>query len=110
MKLPNGPSAVIPREKVRDYLLCATHPHGRSKAAFFTRFGFSAGSWDVLAMALLRHAADHVVAKTEASPFGTRYVVEGILTTPDARTPEVRSVWFIETGEQIPRFVTAYPV
>jgi hypothetical protein len=46
----------------------------------------------------------------EASPFGTRYVIEGIISTPDGRAPFIRAVWFIETGEQIPRFVTAYPL
>jgi hypothetical protein len=29
---------------------------------------------------------------------------------PDGRTPTIRSVWFIETGEEVPRFVTAYPL
>ncbi len=36
--------------------------------------------------------------------------VEGKLSTPDARDPLVRSVWFIEHGEDVPRFVTAYPM
>jgi hypothetical protein len=44
----------------------------------------------------------------EATPFGTRYVIEGILSTPDGRALLIRTVWFIETGQQIPRFVTAY--
>jgi hypothetical protein len=79
-------------------------------AEFFKRFGFSAASWEELATSLRRHADDHEVAKIEDSPFGTRYVVEGILYTPDGRTPNVRSVWFIETGENVPRFVTAYPL
>jgi hypothetical protein len=38
-----------------------------------------------------------------------RYIIDGILITPDGRNPMVRSVWFIETGEITPRFVTAYP-
>jgi hypothetical protein len=46
----------------------------------------------------------------EATPFGTRYVIEGIISTPDGRVPLIRAVWFIETGEQIARFVAAYPL
>ena len=51
-----------------------------------------------------------VVTRVEPSPFGARYVVEGIMAAPDGRAPGVRSVWFIRTGEDAPRFVTAYPL
>lgn len=74
------------------------------------RFGFSATAWRILADALLRHAAENEVAKTEESPFGTRYIIQGIIHAPDGRTPEIRSVWFIETSEDFARFVTAYPM
>lgn len=110
MKLPNYENAVVPQTKVTEYLLSLTHRDGRSKSNFFTRFGFSADSWEELAMALLRHAADQEVTRIEDSPFGTRYVVEGTLPAPDERAPVICSIWFIETGEQIPRFVTAYPL
>jgi hypothetical protein len=109
MKLPNHEQAIVPQRKITDYLLSSTHRDGRSKAAFFSRFGFSVEGWDVLAAALRRHAAEHPVVETEHTPFGTRYVVEGGLTAPDGRTPRVRVVWFIERGETIPRLVTAYP-
>lgn len=109
-KLPNREKAVIPQAKIMDYLLSVAHPHGRHKAAFFHRFGYIAESWGVLAAALLRHAAEHDVTKVEDSLFGTRYTIEGILVTPDGRMPVIRSVWFIENGEDIPRFVTAYPL
>ncbi|MCC5667709.1 hypothetical protein LC653_28480 [Nostoc sp. CHAB 5784] len=46
----------------------------------------------------------------EDSPFGTRYAVEGTLLSPDGRNPVIRSAWFIETGETIPKFVTSYPL
>jgi len=110
MKLPHHEDAVVPQAKITGYLLSPTHRDGRSKADFFTRFGFSADSWEELATALLRHAAEHEVTRIEDSPFGTRYVVEGALPAPDGRAPLLCSVWFIETGEQIPRFVTAYPL
>jgi len=65
--------------------------------------------WRTLADALVRHAAENEVAAVEASPFGTRYIIEGIIITPDHRNPNVRAIWFIESGAEIPRFVTAYP-
>jgi len=110
MKLPNLENAVVPDEKITGYLLSATHRDGRHKAAFFTRFGFSIGSPEELAAALLRHAAEHEVVIVEDSPFGTRFGVEGTIETPSGRTPAIRSVWFVEEREETPRLVTAYPI
>ena len=110
MKLPHYEKAVVPRAKVTDYLLSSSRPDGRGKARFFRSFGFSVESWEIFAEALLRHVADHDVVRVETSPFGTRYVVEGIISTPDGRAPLIRAVWFVETDEQIPRFATAYPL
>lgn len=110
MNLPNHDKAVVPQRKVVGYLLSHSHRDGRSKAKFFAQFGFSAEGWEELAQALRQHAADHEIAKAEQSLFGTRYVIEGQITTPDGRTPLIRSVWFIPTGETIPQFATAYPL
>ncbi|MGE0826335.1 MAG: DUF6883 domain-containing protein [Candidatus Binatia bacterium] len=109
-KLPNIAQALIPRKKIVNYLLSDTHDAGRDKATFFTHFGFTANNWEVLVHALRRHAVQHEITKIETSPFGTRYVIHGALQTPTGRTPQIRAVWFIDTGETIPRFVTAYPL
>jgi hypothetical protein len=109
-KLPNVNKAIIPQKKITNYLLSPTHSSGRDKAVFFRRFGFTSDSWEVLAQALQQHAVRHEVVKIEASPFGSRYVIEGRIRTPSGRTPRIRVVWFIEAGEGIPRFVTAYPL
>jgi hypothetical protein len=109
MKLPNYENTIVRPEKITGYLLSPTHPQGRAKAGFFTRFGFALDSWEALASALLQHAADHEVAAVEDSPFGTRYIREGTIHAPDGRAPLLRSVWFIETGDETPRLVTAYP-
>lgn len=100
----------MPRAKIAGYLLSDSHPSGRAKAVFFCRFGFSAEAWELLAEALKRHAAEYEVAGIEESPFGKRYVIEGPLRSPDGRDPPVRAIWFIESGKDAPRFVTAYPL
>jgi len=110
MRVPNYEHAVVSERKIVAYLLSITHRDGRSKAAFFMRFGFTADSWENLANALRRHAADHEVAEVEETPFGTSYSVEGSLSAPDGRMPQVRVIWFIETGQRLPRLVTAYPL
>jgi hypothetical protein len=109
-KLPHIDAALIPAKKIVNYLLSETHEAGRDKANFFKRFGFTSEAWEIFAQALRRHAAQHKIAKIEPSPFGNRYVIEGSLQTPSGRAPQVRAVWFIDTGETAPRFVTAYPL
>jgi hypothetical protein len=110
VKLPNYERAVIPEAKITAYLLSFKHRDGHSKAEFFAKLGFMTDIWEDLRTALLRHAADNEVEKIEDSPFGKRYIVEGKLFSPGGREAIIRSVWFIEAGENIPRFVTAYPL
>lgn len=110
MKLPNAERAIVPRAKIVDYLLSPVHPAGSSKATFFMRFGFEVGEWEIMADALVGHAHESDVTRTEPSPFGVRYVIEGIIEAPDGRKPFIRTIWFVENGESAPRFVTAYPL
>jgi len=55
------------------------------------------------------HGTTNPVTNTQDSRFGTKYTVEGPLTTPDGGRPEVRTVWFVSRGAAWPRLVTAYP-
>lgn len=110
MKLPNVEQAEVPEEKITGYLLSTTHRDGKHKAAFFLSFGFKSKVWQQLMRALRDHAQQHDIIKEELSPFGVRYVVEGTISAPDGRAPNVRTVWFVDTGQSTPRFVTAYPL
>ena len=109
-RLPNAERAIVASAKIVDYLLSLSHPDGRGKARFFLSHGFSPDEWQVLARALRDHAVFHPVSEVEETPFGVRYVVEGQIAAPDARTPHVRVVWFIRTGGDVPELVTAYPM
>jgi uncharacterized protein DUF6883 len=40
MKLPAA-DAIIPPEKLRDYLLSPTHPDGRAKAEYLAKLGYA---------------------------------------------------------------------
>lgn len=108
--LPNIQNAYIPKEKITGYLLSDTHRDGKTKAIFFNRFGFSLNNWQELAKALLKHARENQISKTELSKFGTKYVIDGSLSTPQKKLPMIRSIWFIEGGKNTPVFVTAYPL
>ncbi len=109
MFLPDAERATVDRTKITDYLLSLSHPDGSSKAAFFTRFGFSAEEWEMLAAALKGVGASNPVTDLVESPHGTRYTVDGLLRSPDGRAPRVRTVWIVNS-ENPPRLITAYPL
>ena len=110
MKLPHADRVEIPQAKVVQYLLSSTHRAGRGKAAFFSAFGFQVSAWEALADALQQQAKDNAVTFSEDTPFGTRYIIEGPLPSPNGRQLQVRTVWFIDKVGQVPRFVTTYPL
>lgn len=111
-KLPNFLKSHAPESKIRDYLLNLSHPDGQTKARFFLSFGFTIEHWRALRVALENHGRINPLSKTEENLFGVKYIVEGILQTPDYRNPHIRTIWFIDSDddEQIPRLVTAYPL
>lgn len=110
MNLLFADQASVDREKITEYLLSPTHPTGRKKAEFFSRFGFRREQWEALAEAFQRHGTRHEVVRTVTSAHGTRYAIDGPLDCPDGRSPIVRTVWMIETGSSQARLITAHPM
>ena len=109
MRLPNSHLAIVPHAKLERYLLSTAHPVGGTKARFFLNRGFTVEHCEELSTALADLANANEITALQVTPFGTRYIVDGTLSTPDRTNPVVRTVWFIENGEDRPRFVTAYP-
>jgi hypothetical protein len=108
--LPDPDRLRIDRAKIVDYLL--SDENGKGKARFFRRLGFHPERWDVLADALRHQATNNPVSSKVASPYGTRYVVNGSLISPDGRQPpaNVATVWLLEPATLLsPRLITAYP-
>jgi hypothetical protein len=108
LKLPNYDQAIVPESKITKYLLSPTHEDGKSKEEFFTSFGFSISEWEIMANFLCLHAALHEISEIKESDFGTKYIIDGEIETPDGRNPYIRTVWIIEDGESIPSFITAH--
>jgi hypothetical protein len=109
MKLPHGHVATVSRIKVLGYLLDDSHPRGRSKAMFFRRLGFDPAEPRFLEEELMRLARENEVLLSTETEFGVRYVIDGWVVSPTAAQAEIRTVWFVHPGEEIPRFVTAHP-
>ncbi len=108
MNLPNAEAAILPPEKIRDYLLSTSHLIGRYKAAFFRSLGYEQDSWEVLASDI-RSLLSVDATLLETTEFGTKYRITGNITGPNDRTLCITTVWIILDSENTPRFVTAYP-
>jgi len=110
MWLPNVESAEVPRAKLVLYLLNPEHRDGRGKALFLAEFGFTQSNWEDLGNALKQHATVHEVSTMETTAFGVKYAIDGELETPTGDRPNIRVVWFVESDEDAPRLVTAFPI
>lgn len=110
MKLPNSDKAIIPKEKLIDYLLSETHPVGSSKAKFFRGLGYNQTNVGELAKSLLNIAQTNNVKSVRKLAYGTNYLIEGTIKIPNGKTVTITTVWFIQTEKSRPSFVTAYPV
>lgn len=108
VKLPNRQKAEIAPAKVRLYLLSSSHPQGRVKASAFLRLGYTAEHWERLTADLLE-LARHGEAERTSSTYGEKFRIVGRLHGPNGRSSVILSIWFLNHGDSIPRFVTAYP-
>lgn len=109
MNIPNEDHAIVEREKVVDYLLNVSHPDGFGKAEFFTSLGFKSENWELLADALHQLLRNSPITKSMTSIHGKKYIVEGALQSPSGKVATVRTIWIVDTQEDAPRLVTAYP-
>ena len=108
MKLPNGHRAVVPDDKLLDYLLNEEHRNQSGHAALLRLLlGVTQANADALRSALLDAAATCEASPGGPSPFGTKYEVRFEMTGP-RRVYTILSVWIIEPDREDPRLVTAF--
>jgi hypothetical protein len=106
--LLNAGAAIVPSDKLRDYLLSSTHPIGRYKSAVFRSLGYAQDHWQVLERDL-RAVLSNEAQSLGVTEYGQKFGVRGALTGPNGRSSRIVTVWIILRGEVAPRFVTAYP-
>ena len=70
--------------------------------------GFALSKPEALQESLLALASSSLVVKTEMTPHGSKYILDGYVTGPNGRSSAVRTVWIVEPGSG-PRLITAYP-
>jgi uncharacterized protein DUF6883 len=101
--------AIIPPDKLRDYLLSTTHPDGRGKAEYLGRLGYSQDTAGKLDPDLREQILSLDAQPGRPSPYGQKYEILGPLTGPNGKNAWVRTIWIVPTGETAPRLVTLIP-
>lgn len=125
-ELPNKSNAIVEDRKIREYLLNLEHPEGGGKANFFISKGFNMDNIEDFRVMLLSHAHHNAVKKIETNKYTTKYVIEGpanylmehiVLSSEGQQEKQLipnkinlRTVWSIVNGTNIPKLVTAYPI
>ncbi len=110
MQLPDNSNAYVSMSKITDYLISETHAIGKSKAKFFRSLGFDEENVGRFIQGLIRIAQTESVTDVSETAYGKKYVIDGDLETPKGDMIRLRTVWIIETGDFVPRLVTAYPL
>ncbi len=110
MKLPGSKNAVVAGNKLRNYLFNDSHPVGQSKALFFQNAGFEVSDASKLEAELLHLAQTGNTSSVVSTPHGVKYVVDGVIHSPQGEIIQIRSIWIVETGQSYPRLGTAYPL
>lgn len=85
MKLPNAERAILPADKLLDYVLNEEHEQGGSKAQLLIAFGFRRDQWERLASDIRKFHLNADVRTVRESIYGTRYQISEPLETPSGR-------------------------
>jgi len=109
VQIPNADQAVIEPEKLYGYLLAPSHPIGRFKAAFFLTLGYTSDNWRRLDADLRSQHLSQESTLEASAMYGQKYTIRARLEGPSGASADTVSVWVVRTGEEFPRFVTAYP-
>ena len=109
MKDPDWEKAEIDPAKIRDYLLSPTHPDGRFKAPFFAALGYTQKEWQLLQADLREIIRQGQAVHAGRNDYGEKYTVLARLKSPSDVSRDIITVWIVLSGEDVPRFIAAYP-
>lgn len=106
MKLPNGDSVIIPREKLIGYCLNPEHPKGKHKARVFQSvLGITRENVGNLYDLVQQAAIAGEVVQERLTPFGQEFKVDW--TVPGSDQVQLRTIW-IFSESNIPQLVSAF--
>lgn len=108
-QIPNYKKAFIDPIKIRDYILSASHPLGRFKAAFFQKMGYTQENWEQLKSDIRQYHLPLEAKPVEKTKYGQKYEINGLIRGPNGKIVMLRSIWIFLKGDDTPRFITIYP-
>ena len=91
------------------YLLNVSHKRGAAKARLLLCLGYRSVDPERLESDLRTQHLSLDVTRTSENAYGVVYEIEGPIKTPTGRTVRFCSVWQVDTGTDVPRFITMYP-
>ena len=107
--IPNAVRATVAAEKLTAYLLNPSHKRGGGKARLLLTLGYRTDAPEALESDLrTQHLALEPTRRSE-NAYGVAYEIEGPIRTPGGRIARFVSIWQIDTGSDVPRFITMYP-
>jgi Domain of unknown function (DUF6883) len=109
MTVPNADRAIIAMEKLTGYLLNASHKRGGAKARLLQTVGYRSDNPQALESDLRAQHLSLDVTRTHETAYGVVYEIEGHIKTPSGKSVRFCSVWQVDTGTDVPRFITMYP-
>ena len=109
MTVPNADRAIIAVDKITGYLLNVSHKRGGPKARLLLSVGYRADVFQQLESDLRSQHLSLDVTRTSKNAYGVVYEIDGPVETPSGRVVRFCSVWQIDTGTDVPRFITMYP-
>lgn len=107
--IPNADRAIIAVEKLTAYLLNPSHRRGGAKARLLISVGYQTNAPGGLESDLRTQHLSLNAKRTSQNAYGVGYEIEGPITTPSGRVLRFCSIWQVDTGSEVPRFITMYP-
>lgn len=109
MPIPNAARAIVAREKLTAYLLNPSHKRGGAKAKRLLSLGYSTNAPELLESDLRIQHLSLDPTRISENAYGVVYEIDGPIKAPGGRTARFVSIWQIDTGSGVPRFITMYP-
>ena len=81
----------------------------RSLAWLLLGLGYRTDGLDVLESDLRTQHLSLNVTRTSQNAYGVVYEIEGPIKTPSGKSVRFCSIWQVDTGTDMPRFITLYP-
>lgn len=104
-RLPNHARAVFPKDKLKNYLLNPSKDANKSRV--FSDIGYNMKNADRLEADIRDGLKKNKATLFSPNQYGTPAEVE--MTLGITKQRKMITAWMIDSGTNVPRFITAYP-